>query len=92
MKDAGWMWEQDAANQWERENADDAEEDKLKEAAYELSRAWEAMSDALDILATAAEKVEGTAAYDKVCSLIDDLDSLQTDVAAMKTLMRKGRC
>ena len=54
--------------------------------------AWEKISDALDYLATAAEMVDETPAYDKVVSLLNDLENLQCDIYEMKEKMEGGRC
>ena len=90
-QDVGAMWEADAAAEWERLNADEPVEDKLKGASDAMYSAWEKISDALDYLATAAEKVDETPAYDKVVSLLNDLEDLQCDIHEMKENWERGR-
>ena len=91
MQDVDVMIENAMAQEWE-ELTDVPDEEKCMDASYEMGYAWEKISDALDFLATAAEKTEGTVAYDKIVSLLDDLDDLQTEIHIMKEKLRKGGC
>lgn len=90
VQDVDAMWEADAAAEWERLNADDPNEEKLKNAAYELGNAREYMMDALDSIYEAAKEADGTDAYDKIMSLLNDLDDLKGEVYALKEELKGG--
>lgn len=89
-QDVGAMWEADAAAQWERENAMTEDEEKLMASAYDLNKAYGLIDDAMDALADAIHKVEGTFAEDKLTSILNDLENLNCDLKGMKRDFSKG--
>lgn len=90
MQDVDTMWESDASAEWERQNEDTPEEEKYMEAAYDMKRVWETLSEAVDRLAEVADGLDGTPGYDRIVSLIDDLEEYQNEVMVMKNHMEKG--
>lgn len=90
MQDIDTMLESDASAEWERQNEDTPEEEKYMEAAYDMNRVWETISEAVDRLAEVADEVDGTPGYDRIVSLIDDLEEYQNEVMVMKNHMEKG--
>lgn len=91
-QDVDAMWESDASAEWERLNEEDPAEDKIRDAAHDIHDTWEKLSDALDCLATAADKVENTVAYDKVVSFMNELEDFQCGIHIMMGAMERGRC
>ena len=90
-QDVDFMIEAEAAAEWERLNADDPDEEKFKNAGRELGYAIDHMRDALDSVFDAAKEAENTDAYDKIMSLLNDLDDLKGEVYIMKEKLKEGR-
>ena len=86
------MIEDQAAAEWERINADDPDENKFIEAGYELGNAYDYIGEAMDSIFSAAKEADGTVAYDKIISILDDLNDLQGEVMILKNKLKKGRC
>ena len=92
-QDVSAMWEADAAAEWERLNADDPDAEKMKDAAVTLDDVYDRIGDAMDSLSDAAKEVDDTGApYDKVISLLDALNDLQSEVYCLKLNFERGRC
>ena len=90
-QDVDAMWEADAAAEWERLNAPDPDDGKLTDAAYYMGYGKDKIEEALDELATAAKRAEGTVAYDRIVSLIDALDDLSSEIHILKIKLEEGK-
>ena len=91
-QDVDAMWEADAAAEWERLNADDPEEEKIKSAGWWLSSAYDSVAEAMTSIGEAVKEADGTVAYDRIVSLLDDLSDLQTELYIMRDNMKEGHC
>ena len=91
-RDVDLMIEAQADAEWERLNADDPDEEKLKDAGRELGYAHEHMVEALDSIYEAAKEVDGTLAYDKIMSILNDVDDLKSEIYILKEAMKGGKC
>ena len=84
------MLEDEMAAEWERLNADDPNADKYYRASFNLDEACKKMTEALNCMADAVKDAEGTPGEDRLASLMNDLDNLQTEVLILKNKMRLG--
>ncbi len=89
-QDAGSMWESDAAAEWERLNEIEPDEERIMTASREMEYALTHLSDAIDELATVAEMVDETIAYDRIVSQQDALEKLQDEIRTLKKRMERG--
>ena len=91
-RDVDLMIEAQADAEWERLNADDPDEEKFKDAGRELGYAHEHMVEALDSIYEAAKEADGTLAYDKIMSILNDVDDLKGEVYILKEKLKGGKC
>lgn len=89
-QDVGSMWESDASAEWERLNEITPDEERIMTAAREMEYALDHLSEAIDELATVAEMVDETVAYDRIVSQQDALEKLQDEIRTLKKRMERG--
>lgn len=88
--DADAMWQVDASRQWEEINEDVYEGRKL-EAAAAIDAALNHLDQAMRMIQTAADEIEGIPEADKVISFDDDTLDLYTALKSLAEELRFGR-
>ena len=91
-QDVDAMWEADAAAEWERLNEEPEEAEEYREAASEMESACEELINAIDSMSDAAKEVNGTVGYDRIVSLMNDLEDIYSDILILKNHMKEGWC
>ena len=81
--------ERDAEQQWEEQNSSD-ESEKVFNAYAPMCRAVDGLREALSRMAEAVDQLEGTSSYDKLMSLMNDLEDLECDAVRARDRFEKG--
>lgn len=90
VQDVSAMWEADAAAEWERINAPDKYHDQMVDAACSLEIAVDKLDKAMDYIADALSKVDGTPMEAVVRDLYDKLDDFKYSVSVTKDNYERG--
>ena len=83
-------WQLQAEAQWEALNAPDPAEDQMKEAAVEIGKANDKITEALANLESAVDILDDTPMADKLYSILEDIDSLNLLLMTMKGNYERG--
>ena len=90
VQDVSAMWEADAAAEWERINAPDPFHDQMVDAACSMVIAIDKLDKAMDFIADALAKVDGTPMETVVRDLYDKLDDFKYSVSVVKDNYERG--
>lgn len=92
VQDIDAMYEADTAAEWERLNEEPEDAEKYRDAASEMEDACEKLGDAMNYMSDAAHEADGTVGYDRVVSLMNDLEDIYCEILILKNHMKEGRC
>ena len=84
------MWEASAAAEWERINEADPAESRLKEAGAVLKSALELIGSGTLRLYDAVAILDETPMGDKVNSILESMEELETELKSMAQHYEKG--
>ncbi len=76
------MYEAESARMWEEQNME-PEIDRTA-VASSLGEVWDLLSESHDKMASAADEAEGLPVYDRIVSMMDDIESMQAAVKRMR--------
>ena len=81
------MYEAESARIWEEINTE--KEICRTDIAYHLGQAWDSLTDAYAEMGDAAYGTEGHPVYDEICSLMSDLDGLESAIQKLRERLEK---
>ena len=90
----GWqvsvMYENAIANEWEQITAPDPFAEQMEKASFGMKEAVDHLSKAEDALADAIEELKDTPLEDQVASLLDSLEDVRVEISILAYRFKKG--